>query len=109
MSSISSPKRLRLQLYFSRVELSTILSAYSARVATGEWRDYALDYQNGVAMFSIFRHTFETPMFVIEKRQRLHKEAAQFLLHDRTRLIYKSGQLVDLISHFSRLPRLVSG
>lgn len=109
MSSISSPKKLKRQLYFSRAELGAILSAYSARVAGGEWRDYALDYQNGVAMFSIFRHTHETPVFVIEKRQRHLKDAAQFLLRDRARVLCKSGRLNDLISYFSKLPRLVSG
>jgi|TARA_E500000178_G_C16660225_1_gene590327 hypothetical protein len=109
VSSISSPKKLRRQLYFSRGELGAILSAYSARVAAGEWRDYALDHQNGIAMFSIFRHTHETPLFVIEKRQRHPKEAAQFLLRDRARVLCKSGRLADLINYFSKLPRLVSG
>ena len=109
MSSISSPKKLRRQLYFSRGELGAILSAYSARVATGEWRDYALDHQNGIAMFSIFRHTHETPLFVIEKHQRHPKEPAQFLLRDRARVLCKSGRLADLINYFSKLLRLVSG
>ncbi|MEC7439037.1 MAG: DUF2794 domain-containing protein, partial [Pseudomonadota bacterium] len=47
MSRVSVPKKLRRQLYFSRTELSLILAAYSARVAAGEWRDYALDHLNG--------------------------------------------------------------
>ena len=64
--------------------------------------------KTGVAMFSIFRHTHETP-FVIEKRQRHPKEAAQFLLRDWNRILCRSGQLADLINHFSKLPRLVSG
>ena len=109
MSSISSPKKLRRQLYFSRAELAAILSAYSARVAAGEWRDYALDHQNGFAMFSIFRHTHESPLFVIEKQQRHPKETAQFLLRDRNHILCKSVKLADLINHFSKLPRLVSG
>ena len=109
MSSISSPKKLRRQLYFSRGELGAILAAYSARVVAGEWRDYALDHQNGIAMFSIFHHTHETPLFVIEKRQRNPKEATQFLLRDRNRILCKSSQLADLINYFSKLPRLVSG
>tara|TARA_B100000575_G_C22892457_1_gene519280 strand:+ start:52 stop:381 length:330 start_codon:yes stop_codon:yes gene_type:complete len=109
VSSTSSPKKLKRQLYFSRAELSAILCAYSARVAAGEWRDYALDYQNGVAMFSIFRHTHETPLFVIEKWQKHPKQTAQFVLRGRNRIQFKSGQLGDLLSHFSKVPRLVSG
>ena len=74
MSRVSIPKKLRHQLYFSRPELSQILAAYSARVAAGEWRDYAIDHLAGSATFSIFRHTHENPLFVIEKKQHHPKE-----------------------------------
>lgn len=109
MSSLSIPKRLRRQLYFSRAELGLILSAYSARVAAGEWRDYALDHMNGMAMFSIFKHTHETPLFVIEKHQRHPKEAPQFRLRDRNRVLCKAANIPDIISYFNKLPRLISG
>ena len=109
MSSVTSPKKLRRQLYFSREELSAILAAYSARVAAGEWRDYALDHQNGTAMFSIFRHTHETPLFVIEKRQRHVKETPQFLLRDCNRVLCKSSRIGEVINYFAKLPRLVTG
>lgn len=109
MSRVSAPGKLRRQLYFSRTELSLILAAYSARVATGEWRDYALDHMNGMAMFSIFRHTHEIPLFVIEKKQRHPKEAAQFVLRDRSRVLCKSESVSDVIGHFNKLPRLVTG
>ena len=72
---MSVPKKLRRQLYFSRTELSLILAAYSARVAAGEWRDYALDHMNGVALFSIFRHTHENPLFVIERNSATQRKS----------------------------------
>jgi hypothetical protein len=109
VSRVSSPKRLRRQLYFSRTELSHILAAYSARVAAGEWRDYALDHMNGVALFSIFRHTQESPLFVIEKKQRHPKEKPQFLLRDRSRVLCQSSNVADITGHFNKLPRLISG
>lgn len=109
VSRVSVPKKLRRQLYFSRTELGQILAAYSARVAAGEWRDYALDHLNGAALFSIFRHTHETPLFVIEKKQRHPKEKAQFLLRDRNRVLCRSNSVADVIGHFNKLPRLISG
>lgn len=109
MSRVSIPRKLRRQLCFSRSELSQILAAYSARVAAGEWRDYAIDHLNGVATFSIFRHTHETPLFVIEKKQRHPKEAPQFLLRDRSRVLCRSNDVSDIIGHFNKLPRLISG
>ena len=109
MSSVSIPKGRRRQLYFTRGELSLILAAYSARVAAGEWRDYALDHNDGIAMFSIFRHTHETPLFVIEKLQRHPKEKAQFRLRDRNKILCKAQSVADVIGHFNKLPRLVTG
>ena len=109
MSRVSIPKKLRRQLYFSRLELSQILAAYSARVAAGEWRDYAIDHLAGSATFSIFRHTHENPLFVIEKKQRHPKEAPQFILRDRNRVLCCSSTVGDIISHFNKLPRLVTG
>ena len=34
-------------------------------MASGEWRDYAIDFRPGMAIFSIFRHTSEQPLFAI--------------------------------------------
>ena len=109
VSRVSSLKKLRRQLYFSRTELSHILATYSARVASGDWRDYALDHMDGVALFSIFRHTHETPLFVIEKKQRHPKEKPQFILRDRSRILCRSNNVSDVTGHFSKLPRLISG
>ena len=69
MSVIRCPRKLRKPLFFNRSELGQILATYSGRVACGEWRDYAIDHMPGAAAFSIFRHTHETPLFVIEKQQ----------------------------------------
>ena len=109
MQRISRPKRLRKPLFFNRTELGQILATYSTRVASGEWRDYAIDHFPGIALFSIFRHTHETPLFVIEKQQWYRKEAARFILRDRQKTLLKARSLIDIIGYFNRLPRLVSG
>ena len=108
MSRVSIPKKLRRQLYFSRPELSQILAAYSARVAAGEWRDYAIDHMPGTAAFSIFRHTHETPLYVIEKQQLHPKESARFFLLDRQKILLRANSLSDIIGYFDKLPRLIS-
>ena len=109
MSGITSPRKLRKPLFFSRSELSQILATYSSRVACGEWRDYAIDNMPGTAAFSIFRHTHETPLFVIEKQQRNQRESAKFVLRDSQKTLLKANSLNDIISYFNLLPRLVSG
>jgi uncharacterized protein DUF2794 len=53
--------------FFNRSELDKLLQLYSREVARGEWRDYAIDHGAGRAMFSVFRHTHETPLYAIVK------------------------------------------
>jgi hypothetical protein len=109
MSRITSLRKLRKPLFFNRIELGQILATYSSRVASGEWRDYAIDHMPGAAAFSIFRHTHETPLYVIEKQQRHAKDSAKFILRERHKTVVKASSLSDVIGYFNRLPRLVSG
>ena len=67
-----SPARTELwsggQVRFDRRELFQILAVYGRMVSAGEWRDYALDFLDDAAVFSIFRRTSEMPLFRVEKR-----------------------------------------
>jgi len=54
-------------LYFTRAELNQLLGLYSRQVARGIWRDYAIDHREGIALFSVFRHTHEAPVYRIVK------------------------------------------
>ncbi len=94
-------------LYFTRAELSSILSAYSMRVASGEWRDYALDYVETSAMFTIFKHAHEHPLLTIEKKRLKGQEKYQFILQDRNKVLFKSIRLSELLSYLNRLPHLI--
>lgn len=65
-SQSASAKR-NTRVSFQRDELRELLNEYSRRVATGEWRDYAIDFKRDRAVFSVFRHTAEHPLYSIEK------------------------------------------
>lgn len=52
---------------FDRRELSLILRVYGRQVATGEWRDYAIDFGRERAVFAILRRAGEAPLYRIEK------------------------------------------
>lgn len=66
---IDDYRRPTCKAFFDRNELSQLLSLYSSHVAAGEWRDYAIDQTNGKAVFSIFRHTHDQPVFSIAKQR----------------------------------------
>ena len=60
---------------YHRTELAIILSLYGRMVAAGEWRDYGISSFRDCAVFSVFRHTSENPIYRIEKRPKLmHKQ-----------------------------------
>ena len=57
---------------FNREELSQILNVYGRKVASGEWRDYAIDTLREKAVFSVFRRTTEVPLYASRKRRSCH-------------------------------------
>jgi hypothetical protein len=56
---------------FDRRELTQILNVYGRKVASGEWRDYAIDTMKEKAVFSVFRRSSECPLYRIEKAPKL--------------------------------------
>ena len=61
-------KKNRQRDFFDRWELRQLLDLYSRRVAMGEWKDYAIDQYGPICVFSIFRYTFDQPLFAVAKR-----------------------------------------
>lgn len=76
---------------FDRRELSQILDIYGRKVASGEWRDYAIDTLREKAVFSVFRRASETPLYRIEKAPKLSRRQGAYSVVAATGLILKRG------------------
>jgi hypothetical protein len=76
---------------FNREELSQILNVYGRKVASGEWRDYAIDILREKAVFSVFRRTTEVPLYRIEKAPKLSRRQGAYSVVAATGLILKRG------------------
>jgi len=88
---------------FDRLELNRILTLYGRMVSAGEWRDYALDFLDEVAVFSIFRRTSEMPLFRIEKQPRLRGRQGQYSVVAAGGVILKRGQdLAQVLKIFDK-------
>ena len=96
------------KVYFSRNELSLILSTYSKYVAKGIWRDYSLDLKDDFVLFSFYKHAYEQPIYSIEKRIIRTKKNVSFELKKRNKKLYSSKNLVKIINKLNLLPKLVS-
>lgn len=91
------------QVTFDRPELNRILTLYGRMVAAGEWRDYALDFLDDMAVFSAFRRTSEMPLFRIEKRPKLRAKQGQYSVVAAGGVILKRGhELAQVLKVFDK-------
>jgi Protein of unknown function (DUF2794) len=77
---------------FDKHELQAIMGLYGRMVAAGEWRDYAMDFLNDRAVFSIFRRTSEMPLYRIEKNPDQRGRQGMYSVHAPGGLIMRRGQ-----------------
>ncbi|HXC55019.1 MAG TPA: DUF2794 domain-containing protein [Rhizomicrobium sp.] len=91
------------QVRFDRAELNRILTLYGRMVAAGEWRDYAIDFLDEVAVFSIFRRASEMPLFRVEKRPKLRGRQGMYAVIAAGGHILKRGHdLVQVLRVFDK-------
>jgi hypothetical protein len=84
-------------VFFERRELDRLLSLYGAKVAAGEWRDYAIDGLADSAVFSVFRRASEAPAYRIEKRPALARRQGQWAVIGQGGLVLKRGHDLESV------------
>ena len=88
---------------FSKFELSLILNLYIQQVSKGLWRDYALDYNNDLAIFSIYRHSHDKPLYqIVKKSIRGFRNKPEFYIKNDIQIINKSNELTNILSKFEK-------
>jgi len=90
-ATLSEAGQRRVGIAFDRQELTQILNVYGRKVASGEWRDYAIDTMKEKAVFSVFRRASETPLYRIEKAPKLARRQGAYSVIAATGLILKRG------------------
>ena len=90
-------------IFFSKLELTSILNLYSKQVSKGYWRDYALDSKIDNAIFSIYRHTQDKPMYqIIKTSQKGFRNKPSFYIKKGEEFISKSNSLFTILSNFEK-------
>jgi len=87
-------------VYFTRFELNQLLGLYSRHVARGVWRDYAIDHRDGMALFSVFRHTHEAPVYRIVKSAPGLARPAEFTVQSGRQRLRVSATLTGALDYF---------
>lgn len=97
------------EIAFDRRELRIILSVYGSKVAQGEWRDYAIDFNQEKAVFSVFRRTSEVPLYRIEKQPRLaFRQGAYAVIAQGGMILRRGHDLAQVLRVLVRPPRLMA-
>ena len=84
------------KLFFSKSELSKILSCYAIGVSRGKWKDYAINCNNKEVNFFIFKHTLASPECILTKTFRSKKKII-FKLNIANQKKNKFNKIDDLL------------
>jgi len=94
---------------FDRKELNIILNLYGSKVAEGERRDYALDFDIDKATFSVYRRASEVPLYRIVKDMTLARRQGAYAVIAEGGLILRRGHdLAQVLRVLFGKPRLVT-
>ena len=90
-------------IFFSKYELTSILNLYSKQVSKGFWKDYALDSRINTAIFSIYRHSHDKPIYqIIKKSIKGFRNMPNFFITQDEQIINKSNEITVILSKFEK-------
>ena len=90
-------------IFFSKLELTSILNLYSKQVSKGYWKDYALDSAIDNAIFSIYKHSLDKPMYqIIKNSQKGFRNKPIFFIKKDGEIISKSNDLFIILLNFEK-------
>jgi hypothetical protein len=88
---------LKGPVFFDRRELDQILRLYGRMVASGDWRDYAIDSDGEQAAFCVYRRASEAPLYRIEKRPALARRQGQWAVIAPGNVVLRRGHELDQV------------
>ena len=97
ISPFPLPRDRRALTAFDHRELRRILDLYGRMVAAGHWRDYAMQFDIGVASFAAFRRSADRPEIWIQKRPELRLKQGAFALVSEHGVVLKRGHDLSLV------------
>ena len=100
----SNLKKIEKKLiFFSKIELTSILNLYSKQVSKGFWKDYAFDSKIDNAVFSVYKHSHDKPMYqIIKNSHKGFRNKPIFLIKKDEQIISKSKSLLIILSNFEK-------
>jgi len=88
-------------VFFDRPELDRLLGLYGRMVASGDWKDYAIDGGGEAATFSVFRRAGDAPLYRVEKRPALAQRQGAWSVQAQNGVVLRRGhELAQVLKVF---------
>ena len=88
----------RVDIFFNKTELQTILNLYAKMVSGGEWKDYGLSISKREVSFNVYHRTSEFPAYKIAKNLKPKNENEKYIIKNaQNKVINNSENLQNLI------------
>ena len=85
------------KLYFSKYELTKILTCYSKGVSKGSWKDYAISFGKQETSFYMFKHSLASPDCILTKSKKYKKNIVFYNLELKNLKKFKFTKIDDLL------------
>ena len=103
MNLISSVRKFHnSKLFFTKTELSKILSCYTIGVSKGSWKDYAITFSKREAIFYMFKHSMATPDCILTKTTNFQRKNIVYNLELKNKRHAKFTEMDDLMALLKR-------
>jgi hypothetical protein len=90
------------KLIFSKNELRKILSCYSSGVSKGNWKDYAIFFDNHETSFCMFKHSLASPDCILTKTDKSKKNNITYNLQLQNNKKTRFTRIDDLLALLKR-------
>ena len=85
-----------------------MLHIYSMKVASGEWRDYAIDCLSDQAIFSVFRQARQKPLLqIVKSPKRSNRQGPYSIVCHGVGVLKRGHKLENVVKVLDKSLRLV--
>ena len=88
-------KNKKIDIFFNKKELQSILNLYAEMVSGGEWKDYGLNISKREVSFNVYQRTSEFPAYKITKNLKPKNKNEKYIIKDASNKIIKNSENLE--------------
>ena len=85
----------KVDIFFNKMELKSILNLYAEMVSVGEWKDYGLTITKREVSFNVYYRASEVPVYRITKNLKPKSKNEKYIIKDASNKIIKNSENLE--------------